>query len=154
MMSPEEWRQIESLFHDAAGRAPGERASFLAAACGGEEALRREVESLLAAHEQAGSFIEKPALEVEARSLADEQADSTDKRLAEQTIGHYRIAAPLGAGGMGDVYLAHDTRLGRQIAIKLLPADYTKDADRLRRFEQEARAASALNHPNAPRTSG
>lgn len=147
-MNPEEWRQIESLFHAAAGRAPGERASFLAAACGGEEALRSEVESLLAAHEQAGSFIEKPALEVEARSLADEQADSTDKRLAEQTIGHYRIAAPLGAGGMGDVYLAHDTRLGRQIAIKLLPADYTKDADRLRRFEQEARAASALNHPN------
>src|SRR5205085_9623875 len=143
-----QWRQVNELFHSALGRGPEERASFLEGACAGDEALRREVEELLAAHERAGSFIEKPALEVEARSLADEQADPMDERLVEQTIGHYRIAAPLGAGGMGEVYLAHDTRLGRQIALKFLPADYTKDADRLRRFEQEARAASALNHPN------
>jgi eukaryotic-like serine/threonine-protein kinase len=147
-MRPDEWQQLDKLFHSALEREPAMRAAYLMEACGGDEALRSEVESLLAAHEQADSFIEKPALEVEARSLADEQVDSKDELLVGQIIGHYRIDASLGAGGMGEVYLAEDTRLGRQVALKFLPADFTKDRDRLRRFEQEARAASRLNHPN------
>lgn len=117
---------------------------FLDEACGGDESLRQQVEVLLTAHEEAGSFIERPAFEVEARSVADDQ----DESVVGQTIGHYKIISTLGVGGMGEVYLAQDTRLGRMIALKLLPVAFTRDTDRLRRFQQEARAASALNHPN------
>ena len=93
---------------------------------------------------KAGSFIESPALQVEARSLAMEQ----DQSAVGKTIGHYKIISSIGVGGMGEVYRAQDTKLGRQVALKLLPAGFTQDTDRVRRFQQEARAASALNHPN------
>src|SRR2546429_6369924 len=147
-MNPERWQQLDKLFHSALERAPKERAAFLDEACAGDQQLRREVEALIAANEQAGSFIEKPALELEARSLANEQGDPIAESMIGKTIGHYRLVALLGSGGMGEVYLAQDTVLGRRVALKLLPAYFTKDTERLRRFEQEARAASALNHPN------
>src|SRR3989440_3720478 len=147
-MKPERWQQLDRLFHSALERKPEERAAFLDEACAHDQQLRREVEALIAASEQAGSFIEKPALEVEARSLAKEQGDPIAESMIEKTIGHYRITALLGSGGMGEVYLAQDSVLGRKVALKLLPASLTQNTDRLRRFEQEARAASALNHPN------
>ncbi len=143
-MTPERWQQIDQLFHSALNHERGQRAAFIAEACAGDLVLRKEVESLLEAHEQVESFIEKPASDVAAELL-----DGGQTRLsAGQKIGHYTIMALLGVGGMGEVYLAQDLKLGRQIALKLLPALYTVDGARVRRFEQEARAASALNHPN------
>jgi serine/threonine protein kinase len=143
-MKPERWQQLDKLFHAALEREPAERSAFLDQACASDQSLRKQVETLLAAHEEAGSFIERPAFEVEARSVADDQNELT----AGQTIGHYQIISSLGVGGMGEVYLAKDMALGRKVALKLLPADFTRDTDRVRRFEQEARAASALNHTN------
>jgi len=102
------------------------------------------VESLLAAHEQEPEFIEEPVVGVAARLLADERAGS----MAGRQLGHYQLISLLGAGGMGEVYLARDARLGRQVAIKLLPLRFTMEADRVRRFQREAHAASALNYPN------
>jgi serine/threonine protein kinase len=147
-MKSEQWQQLDRLFHVALERKPDERAAFLDEACAGDEALRREVKALLTAHEEAGSFIENPAFKVEAQALAGEQARQKANSIVGQIIAHYRIIEPLGSGGMGDVYLAQDMTLGRQVALKLLPARFTGDAELLRRFEQEARAASALNHPN------
>ena len=143
-LKPERWQQIESLYHAALERDAGERDHFLDLACAGDAALRREVDSLLSSHDQAGDFLDSPAIEIAAKSMASEQSES----VIGTTIGHYKITAPLGSGGMGEVYLARDKRLGRHVALKLLPAYFTGEDDRVRRFEQEARAASALNHPN------
>jgi eukaryotic-like serine/threonine-protein kinase len=143
-MTPDRWQQIDTLLDLALEQEPSRRASFLAEACNSDEALRREVEALLAAHGQAGSFLASPALEVAAKGIVEAEAPS----LAGQVIGPYQILSVLGKGGMGEVYLAQDSRLGRKIALKLLPGQFTQDRDRLRRFEREARAASALNHPN------
>src|SRR5262245_36915139 len=143
-MTPERWRQIEQLYHGALERGTGERADFLAEACAGDEALRGEVESLLRCDTRAERFIEAPALEVVAKLCAEDRVQS----MIGRQIGPYQILSLLGAGGMGEVHLALDTRLGRKVAVKLLPAEFTTDAERLLRFEQEARAASALNHPN------
>src|SRR5512138_1223127 len=148
MMKPEHWRQIDALFHAALEHASEERAAFLDDACAGDESLRKQVEALLAGHEKAGSFIESPAMEVEARGVAAEQGRTKGDLSAGETISHYRIVAPLGAGGMGQVFLAHDMTLGRKVALKLLPTEFTRNTDRVRRFQQEARAASSLNHPN------
>lgn len=143
-MANNRWQKVKEVFHAALERAPDERPAFLAEACAGDEALRKDVESLIEAHEKEGSFIDSPAFELAAGWLTDDAADS----LKGQQINHYRILEVLGAGGMGEVYLAQDMRLGRNIALKLLPASFTNDTDRLQRFQQEARAASALNHPN------
>ena len=143
-MTPARWEQIKPLFHAALEHEPAQRATFLARACADDGPLRHEVESLLASHEQAESFIETPASDVAAELLAEAQSGL----LAGQMVGPFTIAKVLATGGMGEVYLAEDTRLGRRIALKLLPAQFTTDAERVRRFEQEARAASALNHPN------
>ncbi len=138
------WERVDQLLELALERESGERDVFLAEACGGDEALRREVESLLAAHKQASGFLDEPALQVAAEDVAEGRA----KFSVGRRVSHYRIVSMLGAGGMGEVYLAEDTRLGRKVALKILPAQFTQDADRAHRFEQEARAASALNHPN------
>ena len=142
-MKPEHWQRIKSLLQSALEREPGERSAFLVAACAGDESLRREVESFIISHEQAGGFIEEPAFEVMAESLVNKQTE-----LVGQTLSHYLVLEQLGAGGMGEVYLAEDARLGRKVALKMLPADLTAEDERVRRFQQEARAASALNHPN------
>lgn len=146
----ERWKQIESLYHAALERETATREAFLAEACAGDEELRREVASLIGYDGQPASLIESPALEVAAREWADESSSllSRPPANAPSQIGAYRILSPLGRGGMGEVWLALDTRLGRKVAVKLLPAEFTSDAERVRRFEQEARAASALNHPN------
>src|SRR5258705_744816 len=143
-MTPERWRKVKDLFHSALERESNHRALFLDEACAGDVLLRREVESLIASHERTGSFIDSPAYEVGAELLTDDQTET----LVGQRIAHYEILALLGSGGMGEVYLAHDTRLGRKIALKLLPTQFTTDKDRLRRFEQEAHSASTLSHPN------
>jgi Tol biopolymer transport system component len=143
-MKPERWQQIDELFLAALERESSERMAFLDQACAGDESLCREIESLIASHEQADSYIEHPALEVAAEMLTSDQATY----MAGRQISHYEIIRLLGEGGMGEVYLAQDRRLDRRIALKLLPARFTTDAERLRRFEQEAHAASALNHPS------
>jgi len=144
-MKPERWQQVANLYHAALERNAGERASFLRESCGGDEELRREVESLLAYEDQAENFIESPALEVAARMMA-ERRDQTVS--AGQMINQYQIISRLGAGGMGEVYLAEDTRLQRRVALKFLPSLGTQDEAHLRRFELEARAIAALSHPN------
>src|SRR5262245_2723582 len=143
-MESERWRQIESLYYTALERDATERAAFLAEACADDEELRREVESLLAVHEQAEGFLAAPALEVAAQVIAEDRGQT----MSGQKVNHYQVLSLLGAGGMGEVYLAEDTRLGRKVALKLLPQNFTQDRERVHRFQQEARAASALNHPN------
>ncbi|MDQ3258913.1 MAG: serine/threonine protein kinase, partial [Acidobacteriota bacterium] len=143
-MTPERWQQIREVFGSAIERAPGERASFVKEVCAGDEDLRREVESLLASYERDGSFLEQPAFRV-----ADEiEAADREVLSAGQSISHYEVISLIGEGGMGEVYLARDERLGRRVALKLLPARFTTDRERLRRFEREAQAASKLSHPN------
>jgi len=143
-MTPERWQQVKEIFNSAINYRPEERSSFISQACSGDEELRSEVESLIASHEESGSFIDKPAFEAAASLLTREKVELN----SGQTIGSYEVLSFISRGGMGEVYLAQDKRLGRKVALKLLPSTFTTDDDRLRRFEQEARAASALNHPN------
>ena len=142
-MTPERWQQVKEIFQAALDRAPGERSAFLTDACHGDELLRQEVESLISSHEKDGSFIDSPAYEAAAEILT-----TSGDSIVGQTVGHYKILSPLGKGGMGEVFLAEDSKLGRKVALKFLPTSLLSDPDRLRRFELEARAASALNQPN------
>jgi serine/threonine protein kinase len=142
-MMTERWRQIEQLYHAAREREPGERHHFLQEICADEE-VRGEVESLLRQETDAESFLEAPAIEVTAEAFAEGRARSMFGRM----LGNYQIVSFLGAGGMGEVYRARDSRIGRDVAIKVIPPAIAGDPERLRRFEQEARAAGALNHPN------
>src|SRR5438552_17480527 len=143
-MKAERWKQVNDLFQSAVERAPEERATFLDEACHGDEGLRREVESLIASYELSENFIELPAFEVAPELLTNDRPGA----LVGKVIGHYRIESLIGAGGMGEVYLARDERLGRKVALKLLPERLTVDEAQLSRFKTEARNASALNHPN------
>jgi serine/threonine protein kinase len=140
-MTPELYEQIGQLYHAALEREPADRAAFLAEACGDDE-LRREVASLIDSHEQAENFIEQPPDDI----AAGWQAAVTSP--PERSFAHYQMFSLLGKGGMGEVWLAEDTQLGRKVAVKLLPAEFTTDVERVRRFAREARAASSLNHPN------
>jgi len=144
-MTRPDFREIERLYHAALEITSTDRSAFLRRACAGDLGLLREVESLLAANDRAGEFISTPALaDAAAWVAADERADT----LIGGRIGAYDVVSLLGRGGMGEVYLAHDSRLGRKVAVKLLRPALTGRADLTRRFEQEARAASSLNHPN------
>jgi serine/threonine protein kinase len=143
-MTPERWQQVEDVLQAALDRPPPERAAYLEEACAGDEELKDEAAQLLTAHDEAGDFMERPAIAHDARVLIGGDEDVNVGR----AIGPYRIIEPLGSGGMGEVYLAQDTRLARPVALKILHSFFASDDARLRRFQREARAASALNHPN------
>lgn len=143
-MTPERWQQIDQLFKATLTCEPGQRKEFLAAKCNGDEPLRREVESLLSSLEEADEFIETSAGDIAAELLGTHRSTYEPG----DQIQNYQIVRQLGSGGMGEVYLAEDIRLNRKVALKLLPPHFTVNPDRVRRFEREARAASALNHPN------
>jgi Tol biopolymer transport system component len=143
-MTSERYQRIGELFDAALERPPAERAAFLAGACGADVALREEVEKLLSHHDESAEFLASPALHVAATLLADQQ----ERSVVGQQIRQYRLLSLLGAGGMGQVFLAQDTRLGRQVALKLLPPHLTTNVGSVHRFQQEAQAIIALNHPN------
>ncbi|MCI0336577.1 MAG: protein kinase [Acidobacteria bacterium] len=136
-ITSERWRQVKQIFQTAVEIPTAERAAWLAEACVDDPALLSEIESLIAVHKETGSFLETPAFELVPQNT-----------LVGESLGRYRIMELLGRGGMGEVYKAKDTTLGRDVAIKVLHSNLSIDQDRLRRFVQEARAASALNHPN------
>jgi serine/threonine protein kinase len=138
------WEQIEKICQSALELEEKQRSAFVEKACGGDEELRREVESLIKFDKRGDRFIEQPALEAAARMITQEKPES----LLGQQLGSYQVQSLLGAGGMGVVYKGRDTRLNRSVAIKVLPRDKMSDPERKRRFVQEAKAASALNHPN------
>ena len=144
LMKPERWEKAIDLFQSALEHAPEERAAFLNESCHDDEGMRREVESLLTSHERAENFIEVPAFKVAPELATNDSADA----LVGKLLGHYCIESLIGVGGMGEVYLARDERLGRKAALKLLPDSLTTDETQLSRFKNEARTASALNHPN------
>jgi serine/threonine-protein kinase len=140
-MKPEQWHEVERLFHAALERLPEARGAFLDEACGKDSALRRQLEMLIAKDEPVGSFLEKPVLADAAGAF------SAAGSLVGRQFGPYRILSSIGAGGMGEVYRARDTRLGRDVALKTLPPELARDPDRIARFHREARLLAALNHP-------
>ena len=143
-MEPERWQQIERICQAALRREESQRSEYLANACRGDQALRREVDHLLAQEKKADDFLEAPALELEAKAIAEAHVES----MVGREMGSYRILSLLGSGGMGEVYQAEDTDLRRKVAIKVLPQQFSQDTERLTRFQREARLLASLNHPN------
>jgi serine/threonine-protein kinase len=134
-MSPDRWRLLDEICQDVLERQPADRSAFLDRACADDPSLRAEVEALVRSQESVGSFLQTPAIVVKAALLAG------------QTIGTYKIKLLVGVGGMGEVYRAHDMKLGRDIALKVLPKALGSDRERMSRFEREARVLASLNHP-------
>jgi serine/threonine protein kinase len=147
-MKAERWRQVEQLYDAALELPVAERARFAHEACGGDEDLQRELLSLLAAEQEIGGFMESPALDIAAKAVAQERSTFNQPSFIGHELGPYKIEKLLGAGGMGEVYLAYDAKLKRNVALKILPPQFTSDPERVKRFERESRAVSALNHPN------
>src|SRR2546430_1608681 len=144
-MTPELHQRIGKLYSAALELEPSQRAAFLGAACAGDNILREQVESLLALDDDAKDFMEFPALELAAGLIAQEPEHSirTGTRL-----GPYEIVSSLGKGGMGEVYRARDTKLRREVAVKILPKEFAQDQERVGRFQRESELLAALNHPN------
>ncbi len=143
-MTPERWKRIEELYHAARVRPTGDRSAFLAEACADDDRLRLNVESLLGESESADDFLAGPVVTIPARLIADFVPES----MAGVVLGGYQLQMLIGAGGMGEVYKAHDSTLGREVAIKILSRAFISDPARLARFGGEARMLAALNHPN------
>ena len=142
-----QWNRVKQLFQDALGRPGGERGPFLRSACGDDRELQRKVESLLLAHEEAGSFVQGPAIEAMPSSVADALRTWHPLQPGAR-LGHYEILSAIGHGGMGEVWKARDTTLRREVAIKTLPEGFAQDPDRLARIEREATLLASLNHPH------
>ena len=138
------WEKAKELYEAAMLLSPDERVVLLDESCDGDNELRREVESLLTFSEDAGSFLEKPAV----GEVAEIIASKNEKLRLGRSLAHYEIIEQIGAGGMGEVYLARDKKLDRDVAIKILNEKFSQDQSNLNRFIQEAKAASSLNHPN------
>src|SRR5919201_491105 len=143
-LTPERFRQINELFESALEREPSQRAAFLQEACAGDASLQKQVEALLASREQASSFLESPTLKVVALPFEEDESELR----AGQSVGPYKVLREIGRGGMGEVYLAQDKRLGRQVALKFLPVSFRDDPERRARLLTEARAASSLHSPH------
>src|SRR5438552_12990436 len=142
-MPDQYWEDLKEIFHAALALPPRERSAYLEKASDGDASLRAAVEALLKSHEETNNFVDSPAYQAAAEMLADGREFGTGR-----LVDHYRIISLLGEGGMGKVYLAEDTKLHRKVSLKFLSTNFTQDHERLHRFEQEARAVSALNHPN------
>src|SRR5215469_1130150 len=142
-MIAERWKRIAEIYDSVVGAPPATRGALLDGACRSDKDLRREIESLLEAREEAGDFLSPDELRDHIRDLSRSEAAAPGN-----TLGRYQILSVIGAGGMGEVYLAHDAELNRRVALKVLPVEFTRDGERIVRFRREARAASALSHPN------